>query len=132
MKFIRTLVLAAALSVPIVGCAQIQKAIEIGTTSITNPVTPAVLKNVEDGLIVLFAGLNAYRDTCVKGLIPQDCVIVIRRIQVYTRQVPPYLVKVRAFVRSGDQINAVAAYNIILGLIESAKTEAALNNVRVN
>lgn len=131
MKIVRTLVLAATLTLPISGCANIQKLFEIGTASITNPVTPTMLKNAEDGMIVVFAGLNAYRDTCVKGLIPPDCRTIIQSIQVYTRQLPPLLIKARAFVRNNDQVNAVVIYNTILDLIESAKATAVKNNVRV-
>ena len=134
MKLIRTFLLATALSAPLTHCAQLQTAFEVAnftTASIANPVTPAMLNNLENAAIVVFAGLNAYRQSCVQGAIPASCKTIIRQMQVYTRQIPPALTQLRAFVRNNDQVNAVIVYNSVANLIASLKTTAAQNNVRV-
>lgn len=134
MKLIRTFLLATALSAPLTHCAQLQTALEVAnftTASVANPVTPAMLNNLENAAIVVFAGLNAYRQSCVQGAIPASCKTIIRQMQVYTRQIPPALTQLRAFVRNNDQVNAVIVYNSVANLIASLKTTAVQNNVRV-
>lgn len=131
MKLIRTLLLALALS-SVTACAQLQQALNVAnlaTASIANPVTPTMLYDMENGAIIAFAALNAYRRTCVEGTIPPSCKDVIRKIQVYTRQIPPYLKQLRVFVRTNDQVNAILIYNTVSGLITNARAEAAKNNV---
>jgi hypothetical protein len=95
--------------------------------TIANPVTRDMLYDVENGAIVVFAGLNVYKKSCVAGAIPPSCRDVIRKVQVYTRQIPPYLSELRKFVRSNDQINAAAVYNIVTGLIANAKAVQGAN-----
>lgn len=134
MRIIRTILLAAALSVPLGGCANLQRAFDVAnlaTASISNPVTPTMLYDMENGAIIAFAALNAYRQTCVQGTIPPSCKTVIRSIQVYTKQIPPMLVSLRGFVRNNDSVNAVIVYNAITQLILAMKTTAAQNNVGV-
>lgn len=89
--------------------------------SISNPVTRDMLYDVENGAIVAVAGLKAYKRSCVELVIPQSCRGTIQNIQRYTRQIPPYLAQLRSFVRNNDQINAVAIYNILQGLLAQAK-----------
>jgi len=134
MKLIRTLLLATALSAPLANCAQLQTALDVASftnASIANPVTPAMLNNLENAAIVVFAGLNAYRSSCVQGAIPPSCKTVIRQLQVYTRQIPPLLTQLRTFVRTNDQVNAVIVYNNIAQLVASLKAQAVQNNVGV-
>ncbi len=73
----------------------------------------------------MFAGLNTWRDTCVRGLIPASCKAQIAAVQVYTRQIPPYLSQLRTFVRTNDQVSAVAIFNNLANLVETIKTQAA-------
>ncbi len=132
MKIIRTFLLAALLATPLAGCAGLQRFADvanIATASINNPVTPTMLYDVENGMIVIVAGLNAYRASCVKGVIPPSCKTVIRSIQVYTKQIPPLLVTLRAFARNNDQVNAVIVYNTITNLLSGLKATAVQNNV---
>lgn len=88
---------------------------------ISNPVTKDMLYEVENGAIVAFAGLKAYKRACINLDIPQSCRDTIRGIQVYTRQIPPYLSQLRRFVRNNDQINAVTVFNILQGLLVQAR-----------
>jgi hypothetical protein len=114
------------------GCAQLQtafNAIGTATASISNPVTPDMLNNVENGAIIAFAGLKAYKQSCANGAIPQSCRATIQKIQVYTRRLPPLLATLRAFVRSNDQVNAVIAYNTVLQLTADFKSVATANSI---
>lgn len=114
------------------GCAQLQTAFNVissSTASISNPVTPDMLNNVENGAIIAFAGLKAYKQSCVQGAIPPSCRATIQKIQVYTRKLPPLLATLRAFVRSNDQVNAVIAYNTVIQLITDFKAVATANSI---
>lgn len=117
------------------GCAPqlaaLKTAVELGSAGVSNPVTPERLATVEQGAIVVFAGLNAYRRSCMELLLPQSCRKTIASIQVYTRQIPVPLRKLRTFVRQNDQINAVVVYNTLVGLLTDAKAIAAANNVPI-
>jgi hypothetical protein len=124
----KKLVLAAILMLSIGGCASLQNlgtAISIGTTSIANPVTPTRLNQMESAVTLVFAGLNAWRTSCVQGVIPASCKQQITAVQVYTRQIPPYLTQLRTFVKTNDQVNAVAVFNNLANLVDTIKTHAA-------
>src|SRR4051812_44192457 len=105
----RKLFLAAALTVSLGGCAtfdNIRDVISIGTSSVANPVTKERLYQLESAATIVFAGLNGWKDSCVRGLINVNCKDQIAQVQVYTRQIPPYLTQLRAFVKNNDQVNA--------------------------
>lgn len=99
--------------------------LQLGTSSISNPVTKDRLNQMESATIVVFAGLNAWKRSCVDLLIPQTCRQQIAGVQVYTRQVPVYLTQLRAFVKQNDQVNAVLVFNNLVALIGTVKTQAA-------
>ncbi len=130
----RRLILAIALAVSLGGCATIQtliSAASIATASVTNPVTPERLYEVENGMIVAVAALNAYKKSCLAGAADVNCRANIRAIQAYTRRIPPLLAQARAFVRSGDQVNAVVVYNQILALVANFRSTAAAAGVQI-
>lgn len=130
----RSIIVLLTLALALSGCANLQRALDvanIATATINNPVTPAMLYDLENGAIIAVAALNAYRTTCANGTIPPSCKTVIRSIQVYTRQIPPLLVALRGFVRNSDQVNAVIVYNTISNLIAGMRATAAQNNVGV-
>lgn len=101
------------------------------TVSVDNPITPARLKAVEDGMIITFAGLKAYKNLCDRRTIPASCRSVINSLQVYTRQIPPMLADLRTFVRTNDQVNAIKVYNLIMQVVAGYKSAAMANNVAV-
>jgi hypothetical protein len=110
------------------GCSTLQNigaALSIGTSSVADPVTPTRLNQLESALTLVFAGLNTWRTTCAQGVIPPVCKQQIAAVQVYTRQIPPYLTQLRAFVKSGDQVNAVTVFNNLGNLITTIKSQAA-------
>lgn len=130
MKRIFVLLLCLSLG----GCAGLQNlgaAISLGTTSIADPVTPTRLNQMESTITLVFAGLNAWKSTCVKGLIPPSCKAQITAVQGYTRQIPPYLAQLRTFVKSGDQINAVSAFNNLTALVGTIRSQAAASGQTV-
>ena|SRR5436190_3172751 len=130
----RKIVLAAMLTLSIGGCASLQNAqtaIQLGTTSIVNPVTETRLNQIESAVTIVFAGLKAWKTSCQQGLIPASCRGQIYTVQVYTRQVPIYLTQLRTFVRSNDQVNAIVVYNNLTSLIGAIKSAAAANGVNV-
>lgn len=131
MKKLIVLVLVAALG----GCAQLEKitsAVQIATVGVASPITKENLYEFENGMIIAFAGLNAYKRLCVQGTIDPACKDVIRTLQVYTRQLPTLLANTRSFVKSGDQISARTAYNALTDLYSRFKSIATANNVKVS
>lgn len=127
-KFLVLLAVGLTLS----DCANLQRALDVAnvaTASIQNPVTPAMLRDIESGMIVVVAGLNAYRQSCVRGVLPPSCRTVTRSIQTYTKQIPPMLVTLRAFVRNNDQVNAIVVYNTIRNLLDGLRATATQHNV---
>lgn len=128
------IVLALAITLALAGCTNLTRLGELlplATASVANPVTPKMLYEVENGAVVAFAGLNAYKRACVSKAIPQSCRSVIKSMQVYTRQIPPLLDDLRDFVRKNDQVNASTVYNTVLNLFSSAQQIAAANNVNM-
>lgn len=130
----KKLLLALTLSLALAGCAQIQKFADVTSAIIVgvdNPIGKNELYALENSMIVAFAGLNAYRRTCLAGALPRSCREVIARLQVYTVRIPPALRTLRAFVRNNDQVNARIAYNTTRQLIDDLKGEAARSGVAV-
>lgn len=130
----RKVFLALTLALSLAGCAtfkNIETAVQLGTASIANPVTPTRLNQMESAITIVFAGLNAWKKTCQDGLIPASCRQQINSVQVYTRQIPPYLNQLRTFVRNNDQINATVVFNNVTGLIGTIKSQAAANGVNI-
>lgn len=103
------------------GCAQLQQATTFVTTGVTNPITKTQLYEAENSAVVVFAGLNAWKQSCVQGALPPSCKDNIRTVQVYTRQIRALLPTLRNFVRQNDQVNAPIVYNTILDLITKVK-----------
>jgi len=131
----KKLLLVLPLALTLGGCPSMSEtlnAVQLATVGVASPITKQDLNNFENGMIIAFAGLNAYKRVCVKGTIPDSCKDTIRSMQVYTRQLPPLLTQARAFVKSGDQINAQRVYNTLLDLYDRFKTIAATNNVKVS
>lgn len=126
----KKIILAIALALSVAACDPIAL-FQASTASIANPVTKDMLYEVENGMIIAVAGLKAYKKSCVDLLVPQSCRQTIKDIQVYTRRIPPLILSLRSFVKNNDQVNAVIAYNTILGLVSSFKSVAAANNVQV-
>lgn len=130
----KKLLLAVVVAFSLGGCASlgnIGTAISIGTSSIVNPVTPTRLYQLENTATVVFAGLNSWKTSCVQGLIPQVCKQQIASVQVYTRQIPPYLTKLRQFVKNNDQVNAIVVWNNVSDIISLVKSQAAAGGVSV-
>lgn len=117
------------------GCVtveQVVRTVSVATVGVKNPVTRKALYNFENGMIVAFAGLNTYKITCQKGLIDQSCRQVVAELQVYTRQIPDDLARVRVFVKQNDQVNAVVAFDLLQTLFANFKAAAAARNIKVS
>src|SRR5450631_1035312 len=131
----KRIILALTLSTALAGCATVQAidtAFQLGTASIANPVTNDRLNQVESAITLVFAGLEGWKKSCVQGLIPPACKTQIGQVQIYTRQLPPYLAQLRAFVRTNDQVNAAVVFNNIVGLVSTVKTQAAAGGVVIS
>lgn len=131
----KKLLLAAALAFGLSagGCAtidQLVNAAQVVTKSYTNPVTKNDLYQVESGVRIAFTALQAYKDSCAKGLADTNCKSNVAAVQTYTRQLPPLLVQLRGFVKNNDQVNAITVYNQIAGLVTNFKNAA--RNVGIN
>lgn len=131
----RKIILALTLSLALSGCATIQAiqtAFELGTASIANPVTKDRLNQVESAVTLVFAGLETWKHSCQQGLIPPVCKQQIGAVQIYTRQLPPYLAQLRTFVKTNDQVNATAVFNSIVDLVGTVKAQAAAGGVAIS
>lgn len=133
-------ILAVILTLALGGCASIpglpslqslQTAVQLGTASVANPVTPERLEQAENALVLVFTGLNAWKASCRNNVIPAGCRAQIASVQVYTRKLPPLLAELRVFVRKNDQVNAFVAFNTFTSLIATVKTQAAQNGVEI-
>lgn len=130
----RKIIIALTLSLSLAGCASLQNietAIQLGTASVANPVTKTRLNQMESAITLVFAGLGAWKISCHDGLIPPVCRQQIAAVQVYTRQVPPYLAQLRTFVKRDDQINATVVFNNLTALIGTVKEQAAASGQRI-
>lgn len=125
------LILVVICSTALGGCAEVRQATSALVVGVQNPITKQDLYQVENGMVIAFAGLNAYKRLCVQGTIDSSCKDVIRTLQVYTRQLPSLLANTRAFVRSGDQINARVAYNALIDVYNRFRSIATANDVKV-
>lgn len=124
----RKFVAIALVALSLGGCAQMQAigtAVSLGTASVANPVTKERLYQIENSVLLVFTALNTWKSACKQGLINVDCKAQVATVQVYTRQVPPYLASLRKFVRNNDQVNAIVAFNTLTDLLTNAKTTAA-------
>jgi hypothetical protein len=134
---VRRLNIAAALvavSLALGGCqffSKLQTFTEIGTASISNPVTPERLQKIEAGAVLVFTGLNAWRDACEGGTLNAGCREQIRAVQVYTRQMVVYRDRLRVFVRANDQVNAIVVFNELTDLIALVRGKAIENGVAI-
>jgi hypothetical protein len=129
---VKRIILVLALSLSLGGCqffSKLQTFAELGTASISNPVTKDRLQKVEAGAVLVFTGLNAWRDACEQGSLNESCREQIRAVQIYSRQIPPYLKELRKFVRTNDQVNASVVFNQIVDLVGIVKGKAAENGV---
>lgn len=131
---LKKLAMVVLLGASLGGCAEwnaVTGAISVATTPITNPITPQREAQVEAAVSVIFTALNAYRDACEAGTADKRCWDNIAAIQVYTRQLPPYVRQLRAFVRSGDQVSALQIYNQLMTLRDNAVNTARALGVNV-
>src|SRR6266436_5401632 len=102
------------------------------TVSVANPITKDRLNQLETAAVLVFTGLNAWKQSCINGVIPATCKAQIAAVQVYTRQIPPYLTQLRLFVKNNDQVNAAVLFDSITNLIRTAQSQAAANGVVIN
>ena len=140
---IRKLAIAATLSLSLAlgGCGTLGNTLAgVGTaltglpltTSIANPITKDRLNQLEQAAVLVFTGLNAWKQSCINGVIPATCKAQIAVVQTYTRQIPPYLAQLRLFVKNNDQVNAAVLFDNIISLIRTAQSQAAANGVVIN
>lgn len=126
----KKLLIVSLMCLSLGGCLTLQgieTAFKLGTASITNPVTKDRLFEIETTTSLVFTGLNAWKKTCVQGIINATCKDQIAAVQVYMRQIPPYLRQLRVFVKTNDQVNATVAFNNIVTLITTVRSQAALS-----
>jgi len=131
---VKRIILVLALILPLGGCqlfSKIQAFTDFGNASIANPVTKTRLSQMEKGVTLVFTGLATWKDLCAREQINVDCADQIGAVQVYTRQLPPYLTRLRVFVKTNDQVNAIVVFNTMLSLIGEVKARAAVSGVAV-
>lgn len=138
MRNLKTTTLAIVLILPLTGCAGLAEKLfnlptGVLTQSVGNPVTPYMIYEVENGLIPAVAGLNIYKRTCwasvPKGT-PAACKDTTRKLQKYTRKLPPLINQAKTFVDSNDQVNAKLIYSEIIKTISDFRNVATAAGVR--
>lgn len=97
--------------------------------SVQNPVTTKQLYEAENTLTIAATALVAYRRACLRGDIDRSCRGVIVKIQTYTRPAQTAVVKLRTFIRTNDQVNAIKVYNGLQDLLAGIKSTMAANNI---
>lgn len=133
----KKIIIIVSLALSLGACAtlpsiqSIETAVQLGTASVANPVTPKRLEQAENALVLVFTGLNAWKASCKNEVIPPSCRDQIAAAQVYTRKLPPIMAELRVFVRNNDQVNAFIAFNTFANLIAIVKTQAAQNGVEI-
>lgn len=133
----KKIILAATLALSLGACAHLpsiqtlQTIAQLGTASVANPITKDRLYQMESAITIVFAGLNTWKDQCRRGTLPATCKDQIAHVQIYTRQIPPVLKQLRAFVKEDDQVNASVVFNRLTGIISDVKTQAATNNIQI-
>lgn len=133
-RFIAVAALSIALAAPLGGCQffkNLETFTELGTASAQNPITEQRLQLIQKAAIVVFEGLNAWRDACEAGTINATCREQIRAVQVYSKQIPPYLAQLRKFVRNNDQVNAGVIWTQVTDLIGIVKGKAAEGGINI-
>lgn len=135
----RKIIAITILALSLGGCAtpfdtfvkNVETAVSLGTVSVANPITPARLEQVESTIQIVFIGLNSWKTSCAKGLLPPSCKGQIFTVQVYTRQIKPYLKQLRIFVRNNDQVNAMTIFNQLTAAIDAAKAQATASGQNI-
>lgn len=123
----RKLLIVAMLVFPLTACAG-TSVLRGGTdifASTTNPVTPQMLYDVENGLTIAVTGMLTYKKLCINKQIDQSCRGVVVKLQGYVHKARPILTNLRKFVRQNDQVNAITAFNAIRGLLVDFQATAA-------
>lgn len=97
----------------------------VGKAPVANPITTTGLYKFETDFDIILTALQTYKKACVAGAADANCKANIAAIQVYTRQIPPYLTQLRGFVKNNDTVNATTVYSQLVTLYTNAKTTAA-------
>ncbi len=116
------------------GCTStgaVTTAINVATKSIQNPVTNQELFQIEASLKLATTGLVTYRRLCLQGNADVNCRTNILAIQPYNLQVPGLVAELRRFVRTNDQVNAIAVYRTLSNIYTNITTEAAARGVKI-
>lgn len=120
----KRLALVFALALTLGGCTNLQNLFEIATTPVT--ITEATVYKAENGLKTATVGLVGYRRLCIKKVIDpvtRNCRAVIEAIQPYTKAAALAIVDMRNAVAENNQVNALAAYTALQGLITNIQNE---------
>lgn len=123
----RTIILVIALALGVAGCAELRvagQAISLVNKTATNPVTRDDLAKMEVAADGVAKVLIAYKRACAQGTVDVHCRSNVAAIQQYTRQVPPYIMQLRSFVKQNDQINAAVVYHQLITLFTNMKATA--------
>lgn len=144
MHYYRSMAVAALLAATAMlgGCAAqlatlksdfsaVTSGISLVTKSVANPVTETDLYEIESSVSIGFTALQTYKKACAAGAVDTNCRANVAAIQVYTRQIPPYLSQLRTFVKTNDQIDATTIYNELITLYGNAKATAASAGVNL-
>jgi hypothetical protein len=131
----KKIIIALVASLSLSACAQLENAksiIQLGTATIANPVTKTRLYQAESAATLVVAGLQAWKKSCIRGLINANCKQEIAEVQRYSSQIPPYLTQLRLFIKNNDQVNATIVFNNISSLISTIKVQAQNSSTAAN
>lgn len=130
----KKMMLILPLALALGGCQTVGQLVD-SVGNIVNPapnvVTKQTLYDFENGMIIAFAGLNAYKKSCIAGAIPPSCRDTVVKLQGYTRQIPAVLSEVRGFVKNNDQVSALQYFAEAKTLLADFEAVATQNGIKV-
>lgn len=130
----RKFLVMAAVALSLGGCAEFKAlsgTIALGTTSVSNPITPAREAQIEAAIDIAVKAMVSYRRACLAGHADVNCRQNIRMAQPYTIQVKALVLQLRRFADENDQVNAAAVFRQIMPIYESMKSIAATAGVDI-
>lgn len=120
----KRILILCAVALTLGACANVKTAFDVATTPVT--ITQATVYKAENALKTATVGLVAYRRLCIKKVIDpvtRNCRGVIESIQPYTKAAAFAIADMRAAVLANNQVNALAAYSMLQGLITNIQNQ---------
>jgi len=97
--------------------------------SISNPIKPNNLAQVESAYGAALSIAVGYRDACANRLIPPSCRPIVKQVQAYGAKAQAAVIYARSFVRNNptlDASNAIAIAQDAVAVLQTYETNAGV------